>query len=110
MHGVTDFAEIPQKKTIISDQWHPAFATCQSLSSVSCCSKEIVCYQALRKIPEDRGNRPGIAAKGKTVVVWFMNDLRLHDNEVLKTAQNAATNILPLFVFDPRCFQKVTHA
>lgn len=43
---------------------------------------------------------------GKRILVWFRNDLRVHDNEVLAEAVAKADEILPVFVFDPRQFEK----
>lgn len=41
---------------------------------------------------------------GKTSIVWFRNDLRLHDNESLLKAISSSDNILPVYVFDSRIF------
>lgn len=38
---------------------------------------------------------------GKTILVWFRNDLRVHDNEVLTEAVNKADAIVPVYCFDP---------
>lgn len=38
------------------------------------------------------------------VIIWFRNDLRLHDHEPLKEALNAGADIVPLYCFDPRQF------
>ena len=38
---------------------------------------------------------------GKTILVWFRNDLRVQDNEVLTEAVNKADNVLPVYCFDP---------
>ncbi len=38
----------------------------------------------------------------KTIIYWFRNDLRLHDNEGLYRAYDDANVVLPVFVFDPR--------
>ena len=40
----------------------------------------------------------------KPVILWFRNDLRLHDNEALKEALSADSDILPIYVFDDRLF------
>lgn len=37
-------------------------------------------------------------------VVWFRNDLRVHDNEALATANRESTSLLPVYCFDPREF------
>ncbi len=38
---------------------------------------------------------------GKTILVWFRNDLRIADNEVLTEAVNKGDAILPVYCFDP---------
>lgn len=42
----------------------------------------------------------------KRILVWFRNDLRLHDNEVLVEAIAKSDAILPVFFFDPRQFER----
>lgn len=42
----------------------------------------------------------------KVVLVWFRNDLRLHDNEVLTEALLKFDLIIPVYCFDPRYFSK----
>ncbi len=42
----------------------------------------------------------------KVVLVWFRNDLRLHDNEVLLEATQKADLVIPIYCFDPRYFSK----
>ena len=46
-------------------------------------------------------------------IVWFRNDLRLHDNEVLQKAVDMAAkgkikDIVPVFCFDPRWFTETS--
>lgn len=41
-------------------------------------------------------------------LVWFRNDLRLHDNEVLSKASEKG-KILPLYIFDPRTFSSTAN-
>lgn len=43
---------------------------------------------------------------GKRILVWFRNDLRLHDNEMLVEAISKSDAILPVYIFDPRHFEK----
>lgn len=38
------------------------------------------------------------------IIVWFRNDLRLHDNETLHEALQNATHVLPVYCFDTRQF------
>ena len=40
----------------------------------------------------------------KRSLIWFRNDLRLHDNEALAKASQAES-ILPVYIFDPRHFE-----
>lgn len=44
----------------------------------------------------------------KVAVVWFRQDLRLHDNEALTKAMERAQEVVPVYVFDERHFQKTT--
>lgn len=43
---------------------------------------------------------------GKTILVWFRNDLRVHDNEILFEATRKADKVLPVYCFDPFYFKK----
>jgi len=45
---------------------------------------------------------------GKTILVWFRNDLRIHDNEILLEAIRKADTVLPVYCFDPYYFTKAT--
>jgi deoxyribodipyrimidine photo-lyase len=38
------------------------------------------------------------------IIVWFRNDLRLHDHEPLLRASQKTSDILPIYCFDPRQF------
>ena len=40
----------------------------------------------------------------KKILVWFRNDLRLHDNEMLVEAIAKSDSILPVYIIDPRLF------
>ncbi|MET0570322.1 MAG: DASH family cryptochrome [Pedobacter agri] len=40
----------------------------------------------------------------KKILVWFRNDLRLHDNEMLVEAISKSDSILPVYILDPRSF------
>lgn len=39
-----------------------------------------------------------------TSLIWFRNNLRIHDNEVLSEAIQNSKSVLPLYCFDPRNF------
>ena len=42
----------------------------------------------------------------KTILVWFRNDLRIHDNEILLRAVERSHKIVPVYCFDPRYFEE----
>src|SRR6195952_555942 len=41
----------------------------------------------------------------KTILVWFRNDLRVHDNEIFLEATKKADKVLPVYIFDPFYFK-----
>lgn len=43
--------------------------------------------------------------KSKKILVWFRNDLRLHDNEMLVEAIAKSDSILPVYFLDPAYFE-----
>ena len=46
----------------------------------------------------------------KRGIVWFRQDLRLHDNEALNDAIEAVDEVIPVYVFDERAFYgKTSH-
>lgn len=44
----------------------------------------------------------------KRAIVWFRQDLRLHDNEALSDALSQVDEIIPVYVFDERVFKGQT--
>jgi len=46
--------------------------------------------------------------ESRRAIVWFRNDLRLHDNEALLDAIQSAGEIIPAYIFDPRVFSGET--
>ena len=46
--------------------------------------------------------------KRKRVIVWFRQDLRLHDNEAFHDAIRSGEEIIPVFIFDERVFMGKT--
>lgn len=44
----------------------------------------------------------------RRAIVWFRQDLRLHDNEALTIALRMAEEVIPVFVFDERVFLSET--
>lgn len=53
--------------------------------------------------PLDPNNGAGIR---RASIVWFRNDLRVHDNECLNSANNESMSVLPVYCFDPRDYGK----
>lgn len=45
--------------------------------------------------------------KFKRVLVWFRNDLRVHDHAPLFFAAQKAEEVIPVYCFDPRSFSKI---
>lgn len=41
----------------------------------------------------------------RTILVWFRNDLRIEDNEILLEATRKADKVLPVYCFDPYYFK-----
>ncbi|GMN37977.1 hypothetical protein TIFTF001_007248 [Ficus carica] len=48
----------------------------------------------------------GAAAARRASILWFRNDLRVHDNECLNAAHNESMSVLPVYCFDPRDYGK----
>ena len=46
--------------------------------------------------------------KRKRVIVWFRQDLRLHDNEAFQDAIRSGEEVVPVFIFDERVFMGKT--
>ncbi len=42
----------------------------------------------------------------KVILLWFRNDLRIQDNEILFEAVDKADIVIPVYFFDPRYFSK----
>ncbi|KAJ8543284.1 hypothetical protein K7X08_005807 [Anisodus acutangulus] len=53
--------------------------------------------------PNEPSNAAGIR---RASIVWFRNDLRVHDNECLNAAHNESMSVLPVYCFDPRDYGK----
>ena len=41
----------------------------------------------------------------KTILIWYRNDLRLHDHEAIEQAREQKAKIVPVYCFDERHFQ-----
>ncbi|MCK6694242.1 MAG: DASH family cryptochrome, partial [Thermoanaerobaculia bacterium] len=44
----------------------------------------------------------------RRAIVWFRQDLRLHDNEAMTTALRMADEVIPVYIFDERVFAGTT--
>ncbi|MGJ1197746.1 deoxyribodipyrimidine photo-lyase [Sphingobacterium spiritivorum] len=44
--------------------------------------------------------------ESKVTLIWFRNDLRFHDNEILFETVSKSPIIIPVYCFDPRYFSK----
>lgn len=44
----------------------------------------------------------------RRAIVWFRNDLRIHDNEALTEALRMADEVIPVYIFDERVFLEHT--
>jgi deoxyribodipyrimidine photo-lyase len=42
----------------------------------------------------------------RTVLIWFRNDLRIQDNEMLSRANERGEALVPVYCFDPRYYKK----
>jgi deoxyribodipyrimidine photo-lyase len=40
------------------------------------------------------------------IIVWFRNDLRVTDHEALTKAVQQGKEVIPVYCFDPRMFEK----
>lgn len=45
----------------------------------------------------------------RTILVWFRNDLRIHDNEILIEATLKSSEIVPVYIFDPRYYSDTAY-
>ncbi|XP_041993826.1 blue-light photoreceptor PHR2-like [Salvia splendens] len=63
-------------------------------------------HNTLTLNPLRPSNPSGAAALRRAAVVWFRNDLRIHDNECLTAANNDSVSVLPVYCFDPRDYGK----
>ncbi|KAH9610042.1 hypothetical protein KSS87_006869 [Heliosperma pusillum] len=95
--------QITSSLTTLSISTNPSKPT-SKISSFSASTLQNPLFITPRR-PSDPSN--GAAAR-RAVVVWFRNDLRLHDNECITTANNESTSVLPLYCFDPRDYGKST--
>ncbi|XP_043697492.1 blue-light photoreceptor PHR2-like [Telopea speciosissima] len=60
----------------------------------------------LSRGPRRSSEPSNLAGVRRSTIVWFRNDLRLHDNECINTANNESISVLPVYCFDPRDYGK----
>ncbi|KAF8047858.1 hypothetical protein N665_2799s0006 [Sinapis alba] len=63
-------------------------------------------HSPLSIVPRRPVDPSSAAALRRSAVVWFRNDLRLHDNECLNSANDECVSVLPVYCFDPRDYGK----
>ncbi|KAK9086394.1 hypothetical protein Syun_028788 [Stephania yunnanensis] len=71
-------------------------------STISACPIQSPLRGAPRR-PSEPSNGAGIR---RCAIVWFRNDLRVHDNECLNSANAESVSVMPVYCFDPRDFGK----
>jgi len=74
----------------------------QQASSSSICFATYANNKAARLVPMIL--IPLGCMKTGTILVWFRNDLRLHDNEILSKAIQNSIDIIPIYCIDPAQF------
>ncbi|KAG5244553.1 cryptochrome DASH [Salix suchowensis] len=77
---------------------------CQMVPGLDTNEKEYILDQTFERYTSKMVKRNG---KG-TAIVWFRNDLRVLDNEVLFKAWVDSESVLPVYCVDPRVFQAST--
>ncbi|KAF6260531.1 DNA photolyase [Scenedesmus sp. NREL 46B-D3] len=75
-------------------------------SLATCLLTAALIPQLPKRVTGGNSGPPGMPAGRKPALLWFRNDLRLHDHEPLAAACAGATSLLPVYVFDPREFGK----
>ncbi|KAL0641156.1 hypothetical protein Bca4012_034767 [Brassica carinata] len=63
-------------------------------------------HSPLSIVPRRPVDPSSAAALRRSAVVWFRNDLRVHDNECLSSANDECVSVLPVYCFDPRDYGK----
>ncbi|GBG83833.1 hypothetical protein CBR_g37632 [Chara braunii] len=63
-------------------------------------------FQRLPSTGRGSTDPKGAPGARKASLVWFRNDLRVHDNEALLKANNESLSILCVYCFDPRDYGK----
>jgi len=74
----------------------PCLCVTEGFLSVTVCVSLSVCHcMGVQEFSKQAGLR-------RVVMVWFRNDLRVHDNEALFAANHDGVAVLPVYCFDPR--------
>ncbi|XP_010518466.1 PREDICTED: blue-light photoreceptor PHR2-like [Camelina sativa] len=63
-------------------------------------------HSPLSIVPRRPVDPSSAAALRRSSLVWFRNDLRVHDNEALNSANDECVSVLPVYCFDPRDYGK----
>ncbi|CAN6829948.1 unnamed protein product [Brassica oleracea] len=107
------FAHHPNKVKIPTQA---SYLTHLSLSSLSPSPSRVSSFKStfsanpfhspLSIVPRRPVDPSSAAALRRSAVVWFRNDLRVHDNECLNSANDECLSLLPVYCFDPRDYGK----
>lgn len=104
------FAHHPNKVKIPTQA---SYLTHLSLSSLSPSPPRITSsfsanplHSPLSIVPRRPFDPSSAAALRRSALVWFRNDLRVHDNECLNSANDESLSLLPVYCFDPRDYGK----
>ncbi|CAH8320702.1 unnamed protein product [Eruca vesicaria subsp. sativa] len=110
------FAHHPNKVKIPTQASYLTHLSLSSLSPVSPLPSRISSFKStvsanplhspLSIVPRRPLDPSSAAALRRSAVVWFRNDLRVHDNECLNSANDECLSLLPVYCFDPRDYGK----
>ncbi|XP_058077841.1 blue-light photoreceptor PHR2 [Magnolia sinica] len=99
--------KIPSQISSVSSNLSPPKPSPSLRSSTFKSSPSIIPLQSPLSVPHRRVPDPSNPfALRRSSIVFFRNDLRLHDNETLKSAHDESLSVLPVYVFDPRDYGK----
>ncbi|KAF7818196.1 blue-light photoreceptor PHR2 [Senna tora] len=106
------FSSLPKVKipTQASSLAHLSLSTASSPSPSKLSFKSTISANPLHNPLSLGPHRPLDPSNGAVIrrasIVWFRNDLRVHDNECLNSAHNESMSVLPVYCFDPRDYGK----
>ncbi|CAI5477773.1 unnamed protein product [Closterium sp. Yama58-4] len=112
IHKVVTPASCVSSRPIASRAGSTFAATSGSISATSSDTNSAEFESGSTSAEVAAGMAAAADAKGRggegIAIVWLRSDLRVHDNEALLRAWQAAAIAVPVYCFDPRCFS-TTH-